>query len=101
MTHTPATRRTVLAAAVAAAATAVAAPAARAEDVSVALRGRRPARPHKEHLIEYHGWTSQRDWRSGDAAGVRVVHGRRPGIELARPAGTMDYRDPHTGRTAT
>jgi hypothetical protein len=101
MSHTPATRRSVLAAAVAAAATAVAAPAARAEDVSAALSGRRHARPDKEHLIEYHGWTSQRDWRSGDASGIRVVHGHRPGIELARPAGTMDYRDPHTGRTAT
>ncbi len=101
MTHTPATRRTVLAAAVAAAATAATAPAARAEDVSAALRGRRPARPDKEHLIEYHGWTSLRDWRAGDAAGVRALTGHRPGIVLERPAGTMDYRDPHTGRTAT
>jgi peptidase C39-like protein len=101
MNHTPATRRTVLAAAVAAAATAVTAPAARAEDTAAVLQGRRLARPDKEHPIEYHGWTSLRDWRAGDAAGVRTAPGDRPGIVLDRPAGTMDYRDPHTGRTAT
>ncbi|HET6635995.1 MAG TPA: peptidase C39 family protein [Streptomyces sp.] len=101
MSHTPATRRTVLAAAVAAAATAVAAPTARAQGAAADSQGRRPARPDKESLIEYHGWTSVRDWRAGDAAGVRTVPGHRPGIVLHRPVGTMDYRDPHTGRTAT
>jgi hypothetical protein len=86
-------RRIVLAAAVAVAAagasgpSAAAAPAARAE----ASGG----------LVDNRAWTSYRDWRGGTAHGTRAVPGARPGLVIAAPAGTTEYTDPHTGRTAT
>ncbi|MGW9429648.1 peptidase C39 family protein, partial [Streptomyces decoyicus] len=105
-------RRTVLAAALAAAA-GVAAPSAQAAGTS-----RRPAaapaaaatpatattpdaaarRP--KSLVDYHAWTTASDWTKGHAKGTAVAHGARPGIRLAHPAGTSDYKDPHTGKTA-
>ncbi|MGW4022288.1 peptidase C39 family protein [Streptomyces sp. NPDC005009] len=45
-------------------------------------------------------WTSYTDWRGGTAVGTRAVAGVRPGLLIARPVGTTDYTDPHTGRTA-
>ncbi|MEV5007445.1 C39 family peptidase [Streptomyces sp. NPDC055692] len=94
-------RRSVLAVAVAAAAMAggaapaaaatTAAPAAGAKDAGAA-----PARP-----IDYRAWTTYTDWRAGTARGTRAVAGARPGLEIAQPAGTTDYTDPHTGTTAT
>ncbi|MFF8728717.1 peptidase C39 family protein [Streptomyces sp. NPDC015171] len=90
-------RRTVLAAAVAAAVTATAAPAAAAPPAADADGpGTAPAR-----AIDYHAWTTYRDWRSGAAQGTRPVPGRRPGILIGAPAGRTDYTDPHTGTTAT
>ncbi|MFF8450457.1 peptidase C39 family protein [Streptomyces leeuwenhoekii] len=88
-------RRTVLAAAVAAAAAGGAYPAAAADTVTAAGPGRAPARP-----VDHRSWTRYRDWRSGTAHGTRAVAGARPGIVLAVPAGTTEYTDPHTGRTA-
>ncbi|MFI1765599.1 peptidase C39 family protein [Streptomyces sp. NPDC020800] len=93
-------RRTVLAAAVAAAVSAGAvpaaaatapAPAADADDPGLAL-----ARP-----VDYHAWTTHRDWRSGTAQGVRAVAGHRPGVVIGTPVGRTDYTDPHTNTTAT
>ncbi|NEY34818.1 peptidase C39 family protein [Streptomyces sp. PRKS01-65] len=88
-------RRTVLAAAVAAAVAGGAQPAAAADTVAAAGPGRAPARP-----VDHRSWTRYRHWRSGTARGTRAVAGARPGIVLAVPAGTTDYTDPHTGRTA-
>ncbi|MET7598775.1 peptidase C39 family protein [Streptomyces sp. NPDC004082] len=86
-------RRTVLAAAVAVAAAGAAGPAAAAT----------PTRPAKAPggLVDNHAWTSYPDWRAGAARGTRAVPGARPGIVVATPAGTTDYTDPHTQKTAT
>ncbi|MGW1534991.1 peptidase C39 family protein [Streptomyces aureus] len=85
-------RRIVLAAAVAAAAVGAAGPAVAAA----------PARRTRAAggLVDNRAWTSYSDWRSGGAAGTRAVPGVRPGLVVAAPAGTTDYTDPHTGRTA-
>ncbi|MEU2716455.1 peptidase C39 family protein [Streptomyces sp. NPDC007205] len=85
-------RRTVLTAAVAAAVAGGTAPAAAAADDP----GRPQARP-----IDYHAWTTYREWRLGAAQGVRTVAGSRPGVVIGAPAGRSDYTDPHTGTTAT
>lgn len=103
-------RRTVLAAALAAAAGA-AAPSAQAADASrrpaagtaapaTALTPDATARRSKS-LVDYHAWTTTADWTKGHAQGTALAHGSRPGIRLAHPAGTFDYKDPHTGRTAS
>ncbi|MFE1290811.1 peptidase C39 family protein [Streptomyces sp. NPDC058751] len=85
-------RRTVLAVAVAAAAVGTAGPPA-------AAAARRPEAPGG--LVDNRAWTSYGDWRSGGGTGTRAVPGTRPGLVIATPAGTTDYTDPHTGRTAT
>ncbi|TQJ86693.1 peptidase C39 family protein [Streptomyces sp. SLBN-31] len=85
-------RRTVLAAAVAAA---VVGPSVTPGVADAADAAEDPARP-----VDYRAWTSYPDWRSGSAQGARAVAGTRPGVVIAHPAGTMDYTDPHTGRTA-
>ncbi|MEV5733971.1 peptidase C39 family protein [Streptomyces sp. NPDC052292] len=91
-------RRTVLAAAVVAAVASGTMPAAAATAAAPAgtATAAAPGRP-----VDYHAWTSYRDWRGGSAEGVRAVPGRRPGAEIGTPAGRTDYTDPHTGRTAT
>ncbi|MET7379110.1 peptidase C39 family protein [Streptomyces sp. NPDC005526] len=100
-------RRSVLAAAVAAAAaTATAAGAAPALAAGPAVgtgpaapaapAGRAPARP-----VDYRAWTTYVDWRGGEAHGTEPVAGLRPGLRIAAAAGTTDYTDPHTGRTAS
>ncbi|WRZ94137.1 peptidase C39 family protein [Streptomyces sp. NBC_01007] len=86
-------RRIVLAAAVAAAAVGAAGPTATA---APARRTRAPG-----GLVDNHAWTSYSDWRAGGAHGTRAVRGARPGLVIAAPAGTSDYTDPHTGKTAT
>lgn len=96
-------RRTMLTAAVAATATAAVAggtgPAHAGSTPATALgatgRGRGTARP-----VDNRFWTSYADWRSGTAGGTRAVAGARPGLVIARTAGTTRYSDPHTGRTA-
>ncbi|MFD6920936.1 peptidase C39 family protein [Streptomyces sp. NPDC059944] len=87
-------RRTVLAAAVAAAA------AVGATGPAAAAVPGRPARAHGG-LVDNHAWTSYTDWRGGAARGTRAVPGVRPGLVIVARAGTTDYTDPHTGRTAT
>ncbi|MCX4992335.1 MULTISPECIES: peptidase C39 family protein [unclassified Streptomyces] len=86
-------RRIVLAAAVAAAAVGAAGPSAAAA----------PPRRAKASggLVDNRAWTSYSDWRGGTARGTRPVPGARPGLVIVSPAGTTDYTDPHTGRTAT
>ncbi|MFD8308983.1 peptidase C39 family protein [Streptomyces sp. NPDC059690] len=86
-------RRTVLAAAVAAA---MVGPSVTPGVADAADAAEEPAR-----TVDYHAWTSYTDWRSGSAQGTRAVAGIRPGVAVARPASTVDYTDPHTGRTAT
>ncbi|MDT0382212.1 C39 family peptidase [Streptomyces sp. DSM 42041] len=97
----PATRRTVLTAAAVAAA-AASAPAAFATGAPAhtpTATGARPRARRGDDLIDYHAWTSYRDFRCGDCSGTRPLPGARPGLVLANPAGTVDYTDPHTGST--
>ncbi|MEV6835939.1 peptidase C39 family protein [Streptomyces sp. NPDC051133] len=91
-------RRTVLTAAVAAAVSAGTVPAAAVQrtDTGADDPGPAQARP-----IDYHAWTTYREWRLGTAQGVRAVSGPRPGVVIGTPAGRSDYTDPHTGTTAT
>ncbi|MEU6277400.1 peptidase C39 family protein [Streptomyces populi] len=89
-------RRIVLTAAVAAAAVGAAGPASAAARSAPAPRTGAPG-----GLVDNRAWTSYSDWRAGSAAGTRGVRGARPGLVIAAPAGTTDYTDPHTGRTAT
>jgi Peptidase_C39 like family len=49
---------------------------------------------------DFHAWSTPRGFAAGQAAGVRVAGGRHPGLVLGRPAGQIDYTDPHTGATA-
>ncbi|HEY9367235.1 peptidase C39 family protein [Streptomyces sp.] len=94
-------RRTVLTAALAAAAGAAgaAAPVANADDRAAAPNAAERHVP-VPGLVDNSSWTSYTDWRSGDAAGVRAVAGRRPGLVIDAPAGRTDYTDPHTGKAS-
>ncbi|MGW5030490.1 peptidase C39 family protein [Streptomyces nigra] len=94
-------RRIVLAAAVATAVTGAAGPAA-AAGTAVGPDTGRPGRPDRAaaRQVDNHAWTSYTDWRDGTAAGTRPVAGARPGLVIGTPAGTSDYSDPHTGKTA-
>ncbi|MGW2119487.1 peptidase C39 family protein [Streptomyces zhihengii] len=90
----PASRRTVIGAAVAAASAGAlgsAAPAGAAAPPRAA--------PATARNVDNRFWTTYTDWRCGDAAGVRAVAGQRPGIVIGTPAGATEYTDPHTGRT--
>ncbi|MEU9054049.1 peptidase C39 family protein [Streptomyces sp. NPDC048384] len=88
-------RRIVLAAAVAAAVTGSAGQA-----VAAARPGAKDPVSAPARTVDNRAWTSYADWRSGAARGTRAVAGARPGIVIAKPAGSTDYTDPHTGRTA-
>ncbi|MGN9756849.1 peptidase C39 family protein [Streptomyces sp. SD31] len=91
-------RRTVLAAAVAAAVAGggSSGPAAAAGTTADGVEpAQAPAR-----TVDNRAWTTYTDWRGGAAEGTRAVAGARPGIVIATPAGTTDYTDPHTGRSA-
>ncbi|MFE5894648.1 peptidase C39 family protein [Streptomyces sp. NPDC002285] len=88
-------RRIVLAAAVAAAVTGSAGPAVAGARPAAKGPASAPAR-----TVDNRAWTSYADWHSGAARGTRAVAGARPGIVIAKAAGTTDYTDPHTGRTA-
>ncbi|MFI1501740.1 peptidase C39 family protein [Streptomyces platensis] len=96
-------RRTVLAAALAAAAGAATpsaqADAARMPEASAAAATPEAAARRSKSLVDYHAWTTTADWNKGHAQGTAVTHGARPGIRLVHPVGTLDYKDPHTGRT--
>ncbi|WP_330318444.1 peptidase C39 family protein [Streptomyces platensis] len=97
-------RRTVLAAALAAAAGAATpsaqADAARTPEASAAAATPEAAARRTKSLVDYHAWTTTADWNKGHAQGTAIGHGVRPGIRFVHPVGTLDYRDPHTGRTA-
>lgn len=109
MSTQDASRRTVLAAAVAVTATAAATSAARAQDSTGASRalptagGTAPAprRPHGGESVEYHGWYTAGAFSGGEAEGTRVADGDFPALVIDTPAGTTDYTDPHTGTKAT
>ncbi|MFD3842146.1 peptidase C39 family protein [Streptomyces sp. NPDC058642] len=89
-------RRTVLAAAVAAAVAGAASPAAAADGTTDAADTDR-AQPR---LVDNRFWTTYADWRGGSAKGARAVPGPRPGVVIGAAAGSVDYTDPHTGKTA-
>ncbi|MET7949679.1 C39 family peptidase [Micromonospora sp. NPDC005324] len=65
-----------------------------------ALAAHPPAPAHDEQ-ITYQDWSGPADWHRGSRAGTRVVPGARAGVTLARPVGTIEYADPHTGATRT
>ncbi|KUN01939.1 hypothetical protein AQI95_27975 [Streptomyces yokosukanensis] len=91
-------RRTVLTVAVAAAVAGGTAPAAAAQRPAADADDPVPAQARP---IDYHAWTTYREWRLGAAQGVRAVSGARPGLVIGTPVGRSDYTDPHTGTTAT
>ena len=93
-------RRTVLAAAVAAAVTAGAGPAAADPEAPMTTDPAEPARAVPGRTVDNRAWVSYTDWSGGTAKGTRAVAGTRPGLVIAKPAGTTAYTDPHTGRTA-
>ncbi|MFC9679121.1 peptidase C39 family protein [Streptomyces sp. NPDC056948] len=93
-------RRTVLAAAVAAAVTTSAGPAAADTEIPMTTDTADPARAVPARTVDNRAWASYGDWRGGTARGTRAVAGARPGLVIAKPAGTADYTDPHTGTTA-
>ena len=98
MISKPTTRRAVLTAAVAvaAAATAPAGAAARSP------RSRPAAAPGYSGAHTHHrAWSTAADWSGGEAEGTAPTDAARAGIVLATPVGTTNYRDPHTGKTAT
>ncbi|MFI1484166.1 peptidase C39 family protein [Streptomyces sp. NPDC020747] len=96
-------RRSLLAVAVAAATAGAASPAAAAAGSTAGPARTRTAAPSKapSSLVDNHAWTSYTDWRGGTAAGTRAVPGTRPGLVIGTPEGRTDYKDPHTGTTAT
>ncbi|WP_369032075.1 peptidase C39 family protein [Streptomyces adonidis] len=89
-------RRSVLAAAVAAAVAGGAGPAA--ADTPDAAGREVEADPVR--TVDNRAWTSHADWCAGTFKGARAVAGTRPGVVIGTPAGTVDYTDPHTGKTA-
>ncbi|MFE6624596.1 peptidase C39 family protein [Streptomyces sp. NPDC057740] len=89
-------RRIVLAAAVAATVTGTAGAAVALDATAEAeAPAQAPAR-----TVDNRAWTTYTDWRGGTAQGTRAVAGARPGLVIATAAGTRDYTDPHTGRSA-
>ncbi|MGC4851963.1 C39 family peptidase [Micromonospora sp. DT4] len=59
----------------------------------------RPSAPAHDEQITFQDWSGPADWHHGRQAGTRVVPGPRAGVTLARPTGTTEYADPHTGVT--
>ncbi|MEU5170033.1 peptidase C39 family protein [Streptomyces mutomycini] len=94
----PTSRRTVLTVALAAAAGAGAAASA---GPASAAPSRTSSSPAAASLVDNRFWTTYTDWRCGTSVGTRAVAGRRPGLVIAKPAGSTDYTDPHTGTTST
>ncbi|MGX9887820.1 peptidase C39 family protein [Streptomyces sp. NPDC002276] len=90
-------RRTVLAAAVGAAVVSGTGPATADTATDVGDSGRGPA---LAPTVDNHAWTTYDDWCRGKARGTRAVPGSRPGLAIGAALGSVDYTDPHTGRTA-
>ncbi|MEV4384434.1 C39 family peptidase [Micromonospora sp. NPDC049580] len=61
----------------------------------------RPPAPTHDEQITFQDWSGPADWHRGSRDGTRVVPGARAGVTLARPAGTIEYADLHTGTTRT
>ncbi|MDT0397181.1 MULTISPECIES: peptidase C39 family protein [Streptomyces] len=93
-------RRTLLAAAVVAAVAGSAGPASAGAPTTATPAGGAPGGGSAARPVDNRAWTSYTDWRGGTADGTRAVAGARPGLVIARPSGTTDYTDPHTGTTA-
>jgi hypothetical protein len=91
-------RRTVLAAAVGAAVVSGTGPAA-ADTATVAEAADSDRAPTS--TVDYHAWITYDDWCGGTAKGTRTVPGSRPGLAIGTALGSVDYTDPHTGRTAS
>ncbi|GGO42361.1 membrane protein [Streptomyces daqingensis] len=100
MNSRPATRRTVLAAAVATAAGVAAGQPAAAAGLSTGAGAGTRAGGGASH-VSLHSWHRYRDWAEGKAEGVRAVNSGRPRIVFERPQGTAKYKDPHTDKTET
>jgi hypothetical protein len=109
-------RRAVLTAALAAAATAAAGAAAQSATAAPATAGgttrtggsttapaagKGGSSAADDAPVDYHAWTSYPDWLFGTHKGTVPVPGARPGVRIARATGTLDYADPHTGKTTT
>ncbi|MEU8548266.1 peptidase C39 family protein [Streptomyces roseoverticillatus] len=97
----PTPRRSVLAAAVGAAAATSFAAAAASRSLAFASSGAPGPSRAAAAPVDYHAWTSRGDWQRGTADGTRAEGGPRPGLVIDRPAGTLEYTDPHTGTKAT
>ncbi|WP_045862528.1 peptidase C39 family protein [Streptomyces sp. WMMB 714] len=100
MNSRPATRRTVLAAAVATAAGVAAGQPASAAGLSTGAGAGTRAGGGASH-VSLRSWHRYRDWAEGKAEGVRAVNSGRPRIVFERPQGTTKYKDPHTDKTET
>ncbi|GGO50915.1 membrane protein [Streptomyces lasiicapitis] len=83
-----------------AATTATVATAATTSPTGATPAARRRTR-RADRLVDNRFWTSRKDWSAGTASGTRTVPKGRPGVEIATPAGTLDYTDPHTGKATT
>ncbi|WP_164873002.1 peptidase C39 family protein, partial [Streptomyces resistomycificus] len=59
-----------------------------------------PDRARLTRPVDNRFWTTYAHWRAGTAKGTRAVAGVRPGVVIGSPAGTADYTDPHTQKTA-
>ncbi|MFD4376121.1 peptidase C39 family protein [Streptomyces sp. NPDC058486] len=94
-----ASRRTVLAAALAAAAGTAAATGAVPASASGPGGTEEGAGLAAPATVANRFWSTSTDWRAGAAEGTRAVAGHRPGLVLDAPLGRTDYTDPHTGLT--
>ncbi|MFD0740947.1 hypothetical protein ACFQ1L_02445 [Phytohabitans flavus] len=54
-----------------------------------------------DEQITFQRWSTYQDWRGGTHQGTVALPGVRTGITIGRPAGTVDYTDPHTGGAKT
>jgi Peptidase_C39 like family len=54
-----------------------------------------------DEQITYQKWAGYPDWRTGTHQGTIALPGVRTGVTIARPAGTTEFTDPHTGDTKT
>ncbi|WP_262062350.1 peptidase C39 family protein [Streptomyces sp. STR69] len=91
-------RRTVLAAAVGAAVVSGTGPAT--ADTTTVTDADTDRGPAPTPTVDNHAWTTYDDWCRGTARGTRAVPGSRPGLGIGAALGSVDYTDPHTGRTA-
>ncbi|CAM5544685.1 peptidase C39 family protein [Streptomyces hirsutus] len=92
-------RRTLLAAAVVATVASSAGPASAGTATGRSAGSADPGAAAARR-VDNRAWTSYGDWHAGRAEGTRAVAGVRPGLVIAKAAGTTDYTDPHTDRTA-